>query len=323
VGFGTIGRKKIVQSLMLNAQSPSSSEDLNFEHRTLNLRKPPNYFRTLLVLGRASNLPTVWSNCFAGWLLGGGGDPIHFFWLCIGATFLYTGGMFLNDAFDADFDRQHRRQRPIPTGAISEKEVWWCGFLLLIFGTAILLWMGPVTAILTLLLVACILVYDAIHKVFALSPVLMACCRLLLYLVAASVAINGVTGLAVWSAIALASYIVGLSYLARKETSRGALRNWPSYFLAVPILLALLVNDGPYQRTAFVISFVVSVWILWCLRHTFWTPQRNIGFTVSRLIAGIALVDWLAIASGTPSVAIVFVALFLAALLFQRFIPAT
>ena len=29
--------------------------------------------RTLLVLGRVSNLPTVWSNCFAGWLLAGGG----------------------------------------------------------------------------------------------------------------------------------------------------------------------------------------------------------------------------------------------------------
>jgi hypothetical protein len=30
--------------------------------------------RTLLVLGRVSNLPTVWSNCLAGWWLGGGGN---------------------------------------------------------------------------------------------------------------------------------------------------------------------------------------------------------------------------------------------------------
>ena len=28
--------------------------------------------RSLLILGRVSNLPTVWSNCFAGWWLGGG-----------------------------------------------------------------------------------------------------------------------------------------------------------------------------------------------------------------------------------------------------------
>src|SRR5213594_1545943 len=32
------------------------------------------YWRTLLILGRASNVPTVWSNCLAGWLLGGGGS---------------------------------------------------------------------------------------------------------------------------------------------------------------------------------------------------------------------------------------------------------
>ena len=34
--------------------------------------KPP-LLRTLLILGRVSNLPTVWSNCLAGWLLDGGG----------------------------------------------------------------------------------------------------------------------------------------------------------------------------------------------------------------------------------------------------------
>ena len=32
------------------------------------------FWHALLVLGRASNLPTVWSNCFAGWFLGGGGE---------------------------------------------------------------------------------------------------------------------------------------------------------------------------------------------------------------------------------------------------------
>lgn len=289
----------------------------------MNLRKPPNYFRSLLVLGRVSNLPTVWSNCLAGWLLGGGGEWTRFSWLCIGATFLYTGGMLLNDAFDADFDRQHRRQRPIPTGAVTEREVWFSGFILLIFGMATLFWMGTTTAILTLLLIGCILIYDAIHKAIAFSPLLMAGCRLLLYLVAGSISINGVTGLAVWSAIALAAYIVGLSYLARKETSRGPLRNWPNYFLFVPILLALLVNDGGHQPKAFISSFVLAAWILWCLRHTFWKPQRNIGFTVSLLLAGIPLVDWLAVGGGMQPISLVFVALFFAALLFQKFIPAT
>src|SRR5437899_1088645 len=64
--------------------------------------------RTLLVLGRISNLPTVWSNCLAAWLLAGGGPWSRFAILGTGASFLYTGGMFLNDAFDVEFDRKYR-----------------------------------------------------------------------------------------------------------------------------------------------------------------------------------------------------------------------
>ena len=37
--------------------------------------------------------------------------------LFLGVSALYTGGIFLNDAFDADFDRQRRAERPIPFGA--------------------------------------------------------------------------------------------------------------------------------------------------------------------------------------------------------------
>ncbi len=285
--------------------------------------RQPNPLRTVLVLARASNLPTVWSNCLAGWLLGGGGDWVKFLWLCIGATFLYTGGMFLNDAFDADFDRQHRRLRPIPTGAVAEKEVWWSGSILLGFGALTLLWMSWATAVLTILLVIAILVYDAIHKAVSISPVIMAICRLLLYLVAASASLNGVTGASIWSAFALAIYIIGLSYLARNETNRNALKNWPSYLLAAPIVLALLINDAGHRQAAFAISAALLAWILWAVRHTFWTPQRNIGFTVSLLLAGIALVDWLAVGAGNIGVSFVFILLFFAALIFQRFIPAT
>src|SRR5436305_13855035 len=83
--------------------------------------------RTLLVLGRASNLPTVWSNCLAGWILGHGGPLGRLAALCLGSTLLYMGGMYLNDAFDAEFDQQHRQERPIPSGAIRASFVWALG----------------------------------------------------------------------------------------------------------------------------------------------------------------------------------------------------
>jgi hypothetical protein len=290
------------------------------------MSSPQPSFRSLLVLARASNLPTVWSNCLAGWLLGGGGDWMKFALLCLGATFLYTGGMFLNDAFDADFDRHFRPERPIPSGAISEKEVWRWGWNFLALGTLLLVWMNWPTAILTALLVFSILLYDAVHKVFVLAPVIMALCRLFLYVAAASAAMSPVgtlQGIAVWSAIALAAYIVGLSYLARKESMHGPLRYWPCLFLATPLFLAFLINDQPRSRPVLTISAALVVWIFWCLRHTFWSTHRQIGRTVSGLLAGIVLVDVLAVANQAEQYGLIFGGLFVAARLFQKFIPAT
>lgn len=281
------------------------------------------YLHTLLVLGRTSNLPTVWSNCLAGWWLGGGGTPGRFAVLCGGATCLYLGGMFLNDAFDTHFDREHRRERPIPSGAISPVTVWKWGFGWLLAGMLCLALLGQFTALLAALLTVNIIFYNAVHKQITFSPLIMAGCRFFLYLVAASAAVQGGSGLAIWSALALAAYIVGLSYLARFESVPGMLRYWPCLFLAGPILLAWLVNTGAYRLIGLVLSLLLAIWILRCLYFTYERSVRNIGRTVSGLLAGIVLVDMLAVAGGTPALSMLFVALFTAALLLQRFVPAT
>jgi len=280
-------------------------------------------WRTLLILGRVSNLPTVWSNCLAGWLLGGGGSQGKFWWLTLGATLVYTGGMFLNDACDAAFDAQHRRERPIPCGAISLKTVWQLGLGLLGVGTAILILQGTATGLLAVILLVFVVLYDAIHKLITFSPVLMAACRFLLYLVAASVGLNGVTGWAIWCGLALAAYVIGLSYLARNESTRSAFRYWPCALLATPVLFALLINTGETRQAALLLTAILGLWIIRSLRFTFWNSERNIGRTVSGLLAGIALVDLLAVADSTREQSLVFFLLFVAALLLQRFVPAT
>src|SRR3954463_7659749 len=170
--------------------------------------------RALLVLGRVSNLPTVWSNCLAGWWLGGRENSQTLPYLFTGATFLYVAGMFLNDAFDAEFDRQYRQERPIPSGAISQRAVWLWAFAWLMLGLACLAKCGRSTVLLGLILSVCILVYDATHKRIAFAPLVMGQCRLLLYLVAASAGADGINGWAVWCGLALAFYIIGLSYIA-------------------------------------------------------------------------------------------------------------
>ena len=281
------------------------------------------YLRSLLVLGRASNLPTVWSNCLAGWYLGGGGSFSGFVLLCLGATCLYTGGMFLNDAFDVDFDRQHRSERPIPTGIISLGEVWGFGIGWLVLGSVMLAFFGIETAVLTILLVLAILIYDAVHKAFAFSPYLMALCRFLLFLTAASASDEGVTGLAIWSSFALAVYIVGLSYVAKSESTRGPIRYWPCLLLAAPVILAYLVNQGPYKPISLLFSVTLLIWVLRNLSFTFWSADKNVPRTVSGLLAGIVLVDLLAIAGGDFTISLVFMLLFASTLLFQRFVPAT
>ena len=286
--------------------------------------QPAPYWRTLLILGRVSNLPTVWSNCLAGWLLGGGGTGWIFLVLGLGASCLFLGGMFLNDAFDVEFDRQYRKERPIPSGAITLDEVWRWGFGWLAAGTVILILLNKTTGALAVLLLVCIIVYDAVHKLVGFSPALMAACRFFLYLVAASTAARGVTGLAIWSAFALAAYISGLSFLARQESTGGALNYWPSYLLAAPIALALLVNAEEYRQSALLLSAVLGLWIVRCLRHAFLVVEPNVGRAVGGLLAGIVLVDLLAVAGGQPVwTGVTFAILFVTALLFQRFIPAT
>ncbi len=290
------------------------------EHHVSSLR---GYLRTLLVLGRASNLPTVWSNCLAGWLLGDGGPFSGLVLLWIGATCLYTGGMFLNDAFDVEFDRQHRPERPIPSGAISRGEVWGFGVGWLMLGMVLLAFFGTGTGILAFLLVVSILIYDVVHKLIAFSPLLMALCRFFLFLTAASAAESGVTGLAIWSAFALAIYIVGLSYVAKSESTRGALRYWPSFLLTAPILLAYVVNESDYKRRSMVLSALLAYWILRNLRFSYWSAEKNIPRTVSGLLAGIVLVDLLALAGANFWTGLAFLVLFACTLIFQRFIPAT
>src|SRR5690349_13824581 len=98
--------------------------------------------KTFLVLGRVSNLPTVWSNCLAAWLLGGATSWNRFIVLCVAATLLYTGGMFLNDAVDVAFDRRYRPERPIPSGKIGAPTVWVFASIWLVAGWAVFLTLG-------------------------------------------------------------------------------------------------------------------------------------------------------------------------------------
>ena len=288
----------------------------------MNLFRQPSKLRTFLVLGRVPNLPTVWSDCLAAWWLGGGGKAWTLVCVSISMSFIYEGGMFLNDAFDATFDRNHRRTRPIPSGAIKETEVWQWGFLWLILGVAGVAWLGTTTLVLALLLGLCVVAYDAIHKWTPLAPLLMGACRLGVYFVAASSASNGVTGEVIWKGLALAAYVAGLSWLARKESARAEINYLPCILLAAPILSLDAPMTAPGPGPGCCIRWYRQVGRFGRSAGA-WAGVRDVGFTVSRLLAGIVLVDLLAVAGMSGLWAGLFVFWFALALLLQRFIPAT
>lgn len=279
--------------------------------------------RTLLILGRVSNLPTVWSNCLAGWWLAGGCNTPKLPCLFGGVSALYLGGMFLNDAFDAEFDRQHRPERPIPSGAISLRSGWRYGFGFLMLGTLLLFACGLAAGIFGAVLALNVLAYDASHKKISFAPILMGACRFWVYLIGGAVACDGINGFVVWGGVALMVYVVGISFIARREAFATKPPAWPALLLAFPILLALAINTGPFREAAALLSLILGLWLLRSLRCVYWTSPPNPGRAVAALLAGIVFVDWLAVCTAPRSFGAAFVGLFLTARLFQRYVPAT
>jgi hypothetical protein len=158
----------------------------------------------------------------------------------------------------------------------------------------------------------------------AFAPLLMAGCRVLLYWVAAACATDGITGLALWSSLAIGSYVTGLSVYAVHERSKRRLPYWPAVLLGVPVLLAWVANSGPYGPRALLFSLLVIVWVVRSLHTAFRPMSPNVPATVGGLLAGIVLVDLLAVTGGDSVwVSAAFIALFVASLIAQRFVPAT
>ena len=291
------------------------------------------FFNAIMTLGRVSNLPSVWSNCLAAWVLSGGQlsssiEIEKFIWLNLGATFLYLGGMFLNDAFDIEFDNVHRIERPIPSRLISLKSVYVLGGFLMIIGLSCVVWINTAAAIFSLFLAFSIFWYDIIHKKITWSPVIMGLCRFALYLLSGSIALGEINISVVLGGGMLFGYIVGLSNIARKEATGGRVNSWPCWFLFLPLLYSLglcFLPSGNFQISIGLIV-VMLIFILWVSRSlliSFNTKIPNFGRTVSGLLAGIVLFDLLMVSVISTQLFLPFIALFSLSLLLQRFVPAT
>jgi 4-hydroxybenzoate polyprenyltransferase len=278
--------------------------------------------RMFLGLSRISGLPTVWSNCLAGWWLGGAENQQRLPFLMVATSLLWLGGSFLNDAFDAEFDRTHHPARPIPSGVITRGAVWRWGLVWLIAGSLALLWIGEVPWGLGLGLILCILLHDTLHKWAAIAPIFLGLCRCFLYLTAAATAAHGVTGWAIWCGLALALYVSGTAFATRpRGRGLGALAFWPALLLAAPVVLALVMNAEAYRQGALLLGAVAGLWVVRALRYAWWTSGEEQAKAAPDLFAGIVLVDWLAVADAPRELSCILLGLFGLTVLLQRFAP--
>jgi 4-hydroxybenzoate polyprenyltransferase len=284
-----------------------------------------------LRLGRVSNLPTVWSNALAGTVVAGG-DPWTAATLlaALALSLLYVGGMYLNDAFDHGIDARERPGRPIPSGEVAPETVFAAGFALLLLGLLALAGAiarpgedaGLAAMVAGIALAGAIVFYDWHHKGNPLSPLFMGLCRVLAYLTAGLVAVAIPDSALLVLALVGLAWLAGLTYAAKQEAFDRLDRVWPLAFLAAPLLWGLARLDaGPL---AWLLLLALAGWLGFALHLLHRRAKGDVPRAVVSLIAGIALVDALFLATaGAVAAALVAVGCFALTLLLQRWVSGT
>lgn len=277
-------------------------------------------FSAAIRLGRISNLPTVWTNSIAAICLVDA-SRLDASAIVLTAVFslFYMGGMYLNDAFDADIDACERPERPIPMGQASRRSVFVAGFGLIGAGTATLFWFGIWSGVFGLMLATAVILYNALHKTWNVSPLFMAACRMLIYLAAgATVAIPLPTVLLIAGA-GLFCYVVGLTCAAQEEAYDRVASLWPLVLLFAPMVFgAVAVPNSIWLLPAF------AGWLAWAIWPLLRRAAGDVPNAVVKLIAGMSLYDAILIAGlGETHFALLALACFMLTLLLQRFVAGT
>ena len=213
--------------------------------------------KTLLTLGRVSNLQTVWMNAIAAIALSSVAADIEVGTLQVlailfGLSCLYAGGMSFNDYCDRHWDLENQPFRPIPAGNISAQKVLAMSISLFVLGLAFLFQTAASFAA-AIGLLSLIVAYDILHKQFASSVLLMASTRLGVYIVAAFAVSSSPPSVVFILASIQATYTLLVTLVARYENKLGFRFSYP----LIPWLLAGMgIVDGV------VLGFLLSpIWL--------------------------------------------------------------
>ncbi len=311
------------------------------------------FCRNMLVMMRVANLPTVWTNITAGWVLGiclvafDVGDHsrllglifnLRFGLILFGASAVYAAGMILNDIFDWGWDKEHRPERPLASGQVSLAAAKTVAISLLGIGVAlVILGAAPaarfLAAQLVLILVGFVFVYNRWHKGVAWAPYVMGLCRFMLPVIgfaavgAAPVASATAIGILFTYAASLWLLTVSITLLARHETRPEGLRSKKDFLLLlvpVPLLTVL-----PWNGLIWVSAAGFWLWVLISNRRH--PLPLGVGGRVEDRLAAFPFIDAMAVGLAfgilSPLVAVVVHAFLLGCFVLiivgRRFVPVT
>ena len=276
-------------------------------------------FIAYLKMSRISNLPTVWGNCLLAIAIT---DTFTWQYFAITAaicSLFYVAGMILNDVCDSEIDRRERPQRPIPSGVVKRQTAFIVAvfFMLCAIVTCEFIYnshsLWHILAPIVLAMV--IVVYNVWHKGNCFSPFVMASCRFMVYIVAALSASSILAQKIVIIAAVSASYIVGLTYMAMQENLYKVKNYWPTLFLALPFVYAV-VNEAQIVY--------IAITLLWVLYNISLLYHKRIKNAIGGLIAGICFVDAMLLSTASSvEVLPYFLLLFICTFFAQKFIPGT
>jgi 4-hydroxybenzoate polyprenyltransferase len=249
----------------------------------------------LLATARIANVPSVVSNLGVGILLGSIHDGSEFSWpwaLMVAAVLFYVSGNFLNDWMDRDWDREQRPERALPRGMFLPKTYLITAMTGILVGLGILAFYGWLAFLVAGLLVGLIVLYTKVHKKAAWSVIPMGMCRACLPILGYVAMRGGISGSALFPAVGLLVYVIGLSLSARWE-ARGDLPVQEKW-----IARGLLFGAGFF---AAILPIFIDPGIGWLglVPFAFWLVlsvtlyQSPVSAHVSALLAGIPLIDWI------------------------------
>ena len=227
-----------------------------------------NKFLGYLRLMRPANVVTAVADVLAGVAIAGYFSVeisiVPIVLLCLSTIGLYSGGIIMNDVFDADLDAKERPERPIPSGLISKKAATIFGCIFLFIGIFTAGLYHSSSQYLAVAIMICALVYNRFLKHnLILGPINMGLCRGLNLLLGISIIPSEIQH---WWFLAILPivYIGAITMISRGEVHGGSKKTLYFAALLYTVVIAAIITlarikGNLLNALIFILPFAVMI----------------------------------------------------------------